>query len=458
LKTFRYHLVGIGGIGMSAIARVLLDRGFAVSGSDLRHSKLTEQLSALGAKIFIGHDEANLNGADAVVFSSAVKSDNPEVAAAVRNGLQVLSRGEMLGKLMQGTFGIAVAGTHGKTTTTGMVATVLSECGLDPTVLLGGEVASIGGNAKIGKSNYFVTEACEAYGSFLHLHPNIAVVTNIDEDHLDFYKSIAEVKRGFLGFLDNVAENGCAVVCTDCPNVRSIISNIRCKTVTYGLHSDADLTAVEIQKRGWSSSYRLVLRGKPESWVVLNVPGMQNIQNSLAAVAVGIELGLPVESVCSALAAFGGVSRRFEKLYQARGIILVDDYAHHPTEISATLDTCREWFAPSRLITVFQPHLYSRTQQLVERFVESFKSPDWVIVTDIYPARENPIPGITGEWLAEKIREAREPRTTSFVSPKERIVDVLKSELVSGDMVVFMGAGDIRSVGAELAGLLASKD
>ena len=458
MKTFRYHLVGIGGIGMSAIARVLLDRGFAVSGSDLRHSKLTEQLSALGAKIFIGHDEANLNGADAVVFSSAVKSDNPEVAAAVRNGLQVLSRGEMLGKLMQGTFGIAVAGTHGKTTTTGMVATVLSECGLDPTVLLGGEVASIGGNAKIGKSNYFVTEACEAYGSFLHLHPNIAVVTNIDEDHLDFYKSIAEVKRGFLGFLDNVAENGCAVVCTDCSNVRSIISNIRCKTVTYGLHSDADLTAVEIQKRGWSSSYRLVLRGKPESWVVLNVPGMQNIQNSLAAVAVGIELGLPVESVCSALAAFGGVSRRFEKLYQARGIILVDDYAHHPTEISATLDTCREWFAPSRLITVFQPHLYSRTQQLVERFVECFKSPDWVIVTDIYPARENPIPGITGEWLAEKIREAREPRTTSFVSPKERIVDVLKSELVSGDMVVFMGAGDIRSVGAELAGLLASKD
>jgi UDP-N-acetylmuramate--alanine ligase len=451
----RYHFVGIGGLGMSAIARILLGKGCQVSGSDVRPSDITRQLETLGARVAIGHSQDNLNGATTVVFSSAVGDTNPEVQAARRCGLEVMSRGEMLGRLMQSAQSIAVSGTHGKTTTAAMVATVLDRCGLDPTVLLGGP--GLGGNARLGKGKYLVAEACEAFGSFFYLKPDIAVITNIDADHLDFYGNLEGVREGFARFLRQVKETGCAVLCLDSEDVAAIRHKARCRVVTYGINTDADITAAGIEPAGNGTSYRVVSAGRPGVRVSLSVPGAQNVANSLAAIAVGRELNIPEERIADALATFRGVGRRFELLGEACGVKVIDDYAHHPAEIAATLRAARKWRSPGRLMAVFQPHLYSRTGQLLDSFATCFADADEVYITDIYGAREQPINGVTGQLLAEKVAANRPGVLTEFVSPKERIIEILLSRVREDDMVVFLGAGDIREVGEDMARRLACR-
>ncbi|MGQ9524257.1 MAG: UDP-N-acetylmuramate--L-alanine ligase [Armatimonadota bacterium] len=449
-----YHLIGIGGSGMSAIAHVLLEKGCRVSGSDLTRTRVTEALSAKGATVFIGHSKHNLNGAQAVVVSAAVKADNPELQAAKECGLPILSRAEMLGLLMEGTYGIAVAGTHGKTTTSAMIATVLLHCGLQPTFLLGGEALNLGGNAGLGRGPYLVAEACEAYGSFLHLRPKIAVVTNIDADHLDYYGDIDGVRAGFAQFLSQVDPDGWAVICTDCPNARSLVSKLRCRCLTYGLAGDADIAAADIAHGEWGLTYRLVQAGKAGPKVHLRVPGYQNVANSLAALAVAHAIGVKMDDAAAALAEFTGVARRFEIIGEAGGVRIIDDYAHHPAEIAATLKTAREWLSPRRLFAVFQPHLYSRTLQLMDEFAMCFAEADVLVVTDIYKAREEPIPGATGQELVRKAQMLREGRETQFVAPKESIPEYLVPRLRAGDVVMLLGAGDIYEIGGELLRLL----
>ena len=449
-----YHLIGIGGSGMSAIAQVLLERGCRVSGSDVRRTQVTERLKTKGARVFIGHGEHHLNGAQTVVVSAAVKEDNPEVQAALRSGIRVLSRGEMLGLLMEGTYGIAVAGTNGKTTTSAMVATVLDRCGLDPTFLLGGDGLNLGGNARLGGGPYLVAEACEAYGSFLHLRPAVAVVTNIDDDHLDHYGSIEGVRAGFSQFLSQVQADGWTVACLDCPNVRLVIPGLRCNTVTYGLTGDADFTAVDIRREEWGATYTLVHRGCPGPRVRVRVPGYQNVANSLAALAVAWIVGVRMDDAAAAMGEFLGVARRFELLGEAGGVRVVDDYGHHPKAIVWTLKTAREWLSPARLFVVFQPHLYSRTLQLMDDFAKCLADADVLVVTDVYKAREEPIPGATGQELVRTARVRRPGKVTEFVSPKESIPEFLLPQLHAGDVVLLLGAGDIYEIGGKLLDLL----
>lgn len=450
----RYHFVGVGGISMSGIARLLVGRGYQVSGSDVRATHITRQLEKLGVRVCIGHDASNVNGATSLVVSAAVPPDNPEVLEARRKGLPVIARAEMLGRLMSERRSIAVAGTHGKTTTTAMVATVLCGCGLDPTVLLGGEVQGLGGNVRSGDGPYMVAEACEAYGAFLHLRPDIAVVTNIDADHLDYYGTLDGVRAGFARFLSQVSKSGCAVLCADDPNVREVASAARCRVVTYGFGPQADLRAEGIEPNGHSTRYTAVGPNGRHVEVRLSVPGRQNVLNSLAALAVGREVGLADTEVANALAEFRGVGRRFELLGQADGVSVVDDYAHHPAEIVATLSTAREWFRPERLVAVFQPHLYSRTVQLMDAFAASFRDVDVAYITEIYAARERPLPGVSASELARRAAQLRPGRVTEFVACKERIPDLVLPSLRGGDMVITLGAGNIREVGEALAGKL----
>lgn len=451
-----YHLIGIGGSGMSAIAHVLLEKGCRVTGSDVTSTHVTERLKAKGATVFIGHKERNLDGAETVVVSAAVKPDNPEVQAAIREGVRVLSRGEMLGMLMDEAYGIAVAGTHGKTTTSAMIATVLEHCGLDPTVLLGGDSLNLGGNARLGHGPYLVAEACEAYGSFLHLRPKVAVVTNVDVDHLDYYGDADGVRAGFSQFLSRVDPDGWAVVCADCPTARSLLSDLRCRSVTYGLSAEADFTARDVTKDGWGTTYTLVHQGCAGPRVTLRVPGYQNVANSLAAVAAASVVGVSLDDAAAGMAAFAGVERRFELLGEASGVQVVDDYAHHPREIAVTLSTAREWLSPARLFAVFQPHLYSRTLQLMDDFARCFADADVLVVTDVYKAREEPIPGATGLELVQRARTCRPGKVTEYVAPKEDIPQFLLAQLGAGDVVMLLGAGDIYEIGDRLLDLLQS--
>ncbi|MBI4268823.1 MAG: UDP-N-acetylmuramate--L-alanine ligase, partial [Candidatus Rokubacteria bacterium] len=390
------HFVGIGGSGMSGIAEILLNLGYRVTGSDQRRSEVVERLATLGAKIFIGHAAAHVEGAHVVVYSSAVSRDNIEVQVARQQQIPTIPRAEMLAELMRLKYGIAVAGTHGKTTTTSMVGAVLAEGRYDPTIVVGGRVTSLGSNARLGQGDYLVAEADESDGSFLKLAPTIAVVTTIDAEHLDHYGSLDAIREAFVAFVNKVPFYGAAVLCLDQPNIQMLLPRIEKRSITYGLESGADLVARRLHLAGMTSRFEVSHRGSPLGECTLRVPGRHNVQNALAAVGVGLDLEIPFATIQRALAGFAGVQRRFQVRGSARGVTVVDDYGHHPAEIRATLAAAKAGF-DCRLVTVFQPHRYTRTQHLHQEFLTAFNQADALVVLDIYPAGEAPIPGVTAE-------------------------------------------------------------
>ncbi|NLJ34397.1 MAG: UDP-N-acetylmuramate--L-alanine ligase [Firmicutes bacterium] len=443
------HFVGIGGAGMSAIAKVLLELGYTISGSDLKPSNTTERLKDMGAAIHIGHRRENLNCPDLLVVSSAIPEDNVEVVAATGLGIPVLQRGEMLAQLMNMKEGIAVAGSHGKTTTTSMISLLLEKNGLDPTVLIGGELNDIGGNAKLGSGDYLVAEADESDGSFLRLNPKIAVVTNIENEHLDYYGSEEKIVDAFATFLAAVKDDGFAVLCADGHYMNNIIAATKAPTITYAVRKqDADLWARDITFSRMGSKCNIYGRNGKLGKLLLNVPGEYNIANSLAAVAIGLELGLPFSQIAGALETFGGVHRRFELVGEVNGVSIVDDYGHHPTEIAATLQAAKEGNF-NRIIAVFQPHRYTRTKYLYKEFGKAFAAADEVIVTDIYPAGEKPIPGITGALIAQSIGEEDHKKVT-FMKNLASVPLYLKERVREGDLVLTLGAGDVWKMGKVL--------
>ena len=448
----KIHFIGIGGIGMSGIAEVLLNMGYAVSGSDLSDSDTVKRLKGLGAAISKGHKSANVSEVDCVVYSSAVRDDNPEVIEAELRQIPVIPRAEMLAELMRMKFGVVVAGTHGKTTTTSLIAAVLAEGGIDPTIVNGGRLNSIGTNARLGTGDYIVAEADESDGSFLKLSPTIAVVTNIDREHMDHYADMEDVKWAFLDFINKVPFYGCAVICLDHPVLQGMMPDISRRVLSYGLTAQADISADNISQKDGKSHFDLSVRGEKLGRVTLNLPGLYNIYNSLASVAVAIELDMGFDSIRAALEGFKGVHRRFEVKGEARGIMVVDDYGHHPVEIKAVLKAAKDGWK-RRSVVVFQPHRYSRTADMVEEFGTAFNDADKVIITDIYGASEDPIEGISGELVHRKIREHGHKDVT-YIEDIKDIPGRLREVLLSGDMVITLGAGNIWRSGEELLTLL----
>ena len=449
----RVHFTGIGGIGMSGIAEVLLNLGYEISGSDLRLSATTARLAQLGAAIFEGHAAANVSGAKALVVSSAVDEQNPEVREARRLQIPVIPRGEMLAELMRLKYGIAVAGSHGKTSTTSIIATVLNGAGLDPTVVVGGRVGAMGGaNARLGRSDFLVVESDESDRSFLKLAPILAVVTNIDREHLDCYSSIEDIRDSFIQFINKVPFYGVAVLCLDDGNIQNILPEVKRRTLTYGASSQADLVISSSQSAPFSSQWRLRLRGQDLGLFQLNVPGRHNVLNATAAVAVALELDVGLDAIRSGLAAFSGVERRFQLRGREREVTVVDDYGHHPTEILATLSTARQC-GFRRVLVLFQPHRYTRTQHLMEEFAGAFHQADRLYLMDIYAASEAPIPGVTADVLAEKIRRHGH-RAVEKVGSLESGVEALLRDAEPGDLVLTLGAGSVWQAGDKiLAGL-----
>jgi UDP-N-acetylmuramate--alanine ligase len=446
-KIKRIHFVGIGGIGMSGIAEVLLNLGYTISGSDLSQSDLTQRLASLGARIYTGHHASNLGDTDVVVTSTAVKTDNPEVLEAHRRNIPVIPRAEMLAELLKMKFSIAVSGSHGKTTTTSMVATVLASGGLDPTMVIGGKLASIGSNAKLGDGEVIVAEADESDGSFLKLSPSLAVITNIDLEHLDHYRDIEDIKDAFLQFANIVPFYGSTIICLDDENAKAILPNIKRKTVTYGLHPPADYRASEISFSGHSSSFTVHYKEGALGTVTLHVPGLFNVYNSLAAIAVARELDMDFPAIKEGLKIFTGVQRRLEVKGKVNGITIVDDYGHHPTEISETLKAAKQVWK-EKIIVVFQPHRYTRTKALFNEFLTAFPNADELIVTDIYAASEAPINGINAESLCEGIR-GRGHNNVIYMHTFDDIVDHLLSIAKPTDVIITQGAGNVWKIGEE---------
>jgi UDP-N-acetylmuramate--alanine ligase len=443
------HFVGIGGSGMSGIAEILLNLGYRVTGSDQKRNDAVERLAELGAKIFIGHAATNVEGAHVVVYSSAVSRENVEVQAARQQQIPAIPRAEMLAELMRLKYGIAVAGTHGKTTTTSMVGAVLAEGHYDPTIVVGGRVTSLGSNARLGQGEFLVAEADESDGSFLKLAPTIAVVTTIDAEHLDHYGNLDAIRDAFVAFVNRVPFYGSAVLCLDEPNIQRLIPRIEKRIVTYGLESGADLVARRVRLTGMTSRFevfhRLTLLGE----LTLQIPGRHNVLNALAAVGVGLDLEIPFAAIQKALAGFSGVQRRFQILGQAGGVTVVDDYGHHPAEIRATLAAAKAGFE-SRVVTVFQPHRYTRTLHLREEFLTAFNLADVLIVLDIYAAGEAAIPGVTAEDLADGIRAYGHRDVTYLGSDRTRVVEHLSEIVRRGDLVITLGAGDVSQLGPAL--------
>jgi UDP-N-acetylmuramate--alanine ligase len=449
------HFVGIGGIGMSGIAEVLLNMSFRVSGSDLRRSDVTARLESLGAKIYEGHAAEHVSGAHVVVRSTAVRGDNPEVLEARRRSIPVIPRAEMLGELMRlKPHTVAVAGSHGKTTTTSMVATVLAHAGLDPTVVVGGVVGAMGSNARLGKSDLMVVEADESDRSFLMLSPTFAVVTNIDREHMDSYADMDDVRKSFADFVNKVPFYGASVLCLDDPHVQAVIPEVVRRRITYGLSAQADIAAREVRyDKQFGSVYQARLMGEPVGEVSLRVPGLHNIYNSLAAIAIGLELEVPFETITKALGEFAGVNRRFQFKGEAAGVIVVDDYGHHPTEIRATLVAAKLGSAGRRMVVLFQPHRYSRTQDLMDEFARSFNNADVLMVADIYAASEQPIEGVSGEALVEAVRRFGH-KDARYVGSVEEATRALLEEVHENDMVITLGAGNVYRAGEQLVELL----
>jgi UDP-N-acetylmuramate--alanine ligase len=452
----RIHLVGIGGSGMSGIAEVLLSSGYAVSGSDLKHSVVTERLRRLGAAIQEGHKAENVHGAHVVVTSSAVRPDNVEVVEAHRLKIPVIPRAEMLAELMRLKYGIAVAGAHGKTTTTSMVAAVLAAAGLDPTFVVGGRVNHAGTNARLGQGEYMVVEADESDRSFLLLAPVIAVVTTIDREHLDQYRSLEDIQEAFLQFVNRVPFYGSVILCLDEPEVQAILPEVKRPVITYGTSSQADLLITSVSLKGLSSDFRLVYHGEDLGLFHLpSPPGIHNVRNAAAAAAVGLALNVPAELIRAGLEKFAGVGRRFEIRGTFGGVTLIDDYGHHPAEIRATLDAARGCDY-KRLLVLFQPHRYTRTQHLWEEFCRAFNQADVLVVTEIYAAGESPIEGISGERLAGAISAAGH-KNIVFTSTMQAGMEYMLREARPGDAVLTIGAGSINRVLDQLAMLLGSK-
>jgi UDP-N-acetylmuramate--alanine ligase len=448
----RIHFVGIGGIGMSGIAEVLLNLGYAVSGSDLKETEITRRLAGLGGRICRGHASSNLGDADVVVVSSAVRRDNPEVAAARARKVPVIPRAEMLAELMRLKHGVAIAGSHGKTTTTSMAAHLLAHAGLDPTAVVGGKVNGFGSNAKLGKGDYMVVEADESDGSFLSLTPTLAVVTNVDPEHLDYWKTEEALRKGFVDFLNRVPFYGLCILCIDHPVVRSLLEEVERRVVTYGESQQADYRAERIEVAGPAVSFEAVRRGVPLGRFRVGMVGRHNALNALATVALGDELGIPEETTREALASFKGVQRRFTVRGEAGGVTVVDDYGHHPAEVKATLRGAREAFG-RRVVCLFQPHRYTRTRDLMGEFATAFDDADVLLLTEIYAASEDPIPGATGQALAEAVR-AGGHRDVTFVPERARLAEAARARVRPGDLVLTLGAGDVTGVGPELLALL----
>lgn len=447
----RYHFVGIGGYGMSGLAQILLQRGEAVSGSDVNPSERTARLEALGARVFHTHEKANVQGADVVVYSTDVPWDNPELRAARDLGLAVRHRSEILAAIMNQGRGVAVTGTHGKTTVTSMTALVLERGGLDPTAVIGADVPFYGSNAKLGRGEYIVAEADESDGSFLRYRPTLAIITNVEPEHLDHYGGDFErLLAAMAQFLAQVVPGGAAVLCSDDARLRRIGAGLSRPVLWYGLGPEAEVGARDVVTSRTENVYTAVFRGRELGRVTLRVPGIHNVVNSLAAVAAGLHLGVAFETIGAALGEFRGAKRRFQVIGQHEGITVVDDYAHHPTEIQATLQAARER-TPNRVIAVFQPQRYTRTQLLLREFGESFGQADEIVLTDIYsPPGEKPIPGVSAQALAELIRQ-RERREVSCLSRPEDIVEYVLRLARPGDTILTMGAGDIWKVAKTVA-------
>jgi len=449
-KNKHIHFVGIGGIGMSGIAELLLNLGYAVSGSDLRESDITRRLAGLGGQIHIGHRGEWIKGADVVVTSTAVKGDNPEVLAASQGQIPIIRRAEMLAELMRlKRFGIAVAGSHGKTTTTSMVGWVLAQAGLDPTVVIGGQVNSLGTNAKLGQGEFLVAEADESDGSFLHLSPVVEVVTNIDLEHLDFYRDIDQIKEVFLEFINKIPFYGAAVICLDDPDVADLLPRIKKRLITYGMSAQAQIRAREIVTDGLSTRFEVYHGGEHLGRIVLPLAGIHNVYNTLAAVGVGLELDVPFQVIADAMATFSGVQRRLQIKGEIEGITVVDDYGHHPTEIRATLSAMRAAWPKRRLVVLFQPHRYSRTHGLLREFSTAFYEADLLYVTEIYPAGEAPIEGVSAAALVDSIQAHGHKQ--AFLAPElQEIAPLVLPLLETGDVVLSLGAGNIWRAGEQI--------
>jgi UDP-N-acetylmuramate--alanine ligase len=452
----RIHLVGIGGIGMSGIAEVLLTLGYSVSGSDVKTTPITDRLRNLGAEIFEGHKGDHVHGAHVVVVSSAIRRDNPEIAEAVRHKIPVIPRAEMLAELMRLKYGIAIGGAHGKTTTTSMTASVLAAAGLDPTFVVGGRVNHIGATARLGRGEYMVVEADESDRTFLLLAPVVAVVTTIDREHLDTYKSLAEIQEIFTQFVNRVPFYGAAVLCLDEANVQAILPNVHRPVITYGTSSQADLVISEIELQGFGSTFRLTYRGDDLGKFHLNgPPGIHNVRNAGAAAAVALYLNVPADLIRAGLEEFAGVGRRFEVKGVVNNVTLIDDYGHHPAEIRATLEAARGCNF-SRILVLFQPHRYTRTKHLWDDFCSAFNQADMVVLMDIYAASEPPIPGITGQALADAIRAAGHKNVVFHSSMQQGIEELLRAAR-PGDAILTIGAGNVSRAPSELAVLLGSR-
>jgi UDP-N-acetylmuramate--alanine ligase len=461
-KIQRIHFVGIGGIGMSGIAEVLLTLGYGVSGSDLRHSVATERLAKLGAQIFVGHAETNVHGAEVVVTSSAISRENPEVTEARRLHLPVIQRAEMLAELMRLKYGIAIAGMHGKTTTTSMVAAVLAAGELDPTVVVGGRVDSLGSNARLGTSQYLVAEADESDRSFLKLSPILAVVTNIDREHMDCYKDMDDVRATFVEFMDRVPFYGTVVACTDNDALRDLLPRVERRVLSYGTREDADFRAVDVKSEhapeGMHNSFGVHFKGEDLGRFDLFVPGAHNILNAMAAIAVGMGLEIPVDLIRKGIAQFRGVDRRFQLRGIAAGVRVVDDYGHHPTEILATLAAARQWLgAKGKIHVIFQPHRYTRTYLLMNEFVNAFPDADRLLVLDIYAASEQPIAGVSGLALAQKIH-CRNGHPAEFAASFDAAIDAVVEQASDGDVVLTLGAGSISQLGPRILESLRARE
>ncbi|HEX8175995.1 MAG TPA: UDP-N-acetylmuramate--L-alanine ligase [Pyrinomonadaceae bacterium] len=453
------HFVGIGGIGMSGIAEVLVNLGFRVSGSDLKGSDVTRRLESLGVEFSEGHRAENVGDAHVVVRSTAVRDDNPEIVEARRLPIPVIPRAEMLAELMRlKPYSVAVAGSHGKTTTTSMVATVLGHAELDPTIVVGGVVGAFGSNARLGKSDLMVVEADESDRSFLMLTPSIAVVTNIDREHMDYYTDMGDMRECFTNFVNKVPFYGAAVLCLDDPQVQAVIPHVKRRRITYGLSAQADVSAHNIKfDQVFGSTFSVWRGSEVVGEVTLRVPGLHNIYNSLGAIAVGFELDVPFQRIAEALASFTNADRRFQFKGEEQGVIVVDDYGHHPTEIKATLAAAKIGSAGRRIVVLFQPHRFSRTRDQMEEFARSFNNADALFVADIYAASEDPIDGITSQALTEAVKQFGH-KNANYVGPLDASAQILRERVRGGDLVITLGAGPVYRVGEELLALLRGRE
>lgn len=450
-----YHLIGIGGIGMSGIAKLLLQRGIQVSGSDLKETRLIEELRNLGAKIFIGHNPNNIKGADLIIYSSAIKQDNPEIQEAKRSGLPLIKRAQALAELMQDKIVITITGSHGKTTTTSLISYLLLEAGLFPTVAIGGILKNINNNVSLGKGDFFVAEADESDGSFLYYQPKYSVITNIDYEHLDYYKEFGNLVLSFKEFINKTLDNGCVFANADDPNLKGILKDYKKRYILFGLSPTADIYPKDIRIEGLCSEFDCFFKNRFIERFSLALGGIHNISNALAVIALGLELGINLTIIKKILKDYKGSQRRIEIKFNEKDLLIIDDYAHHPTEIKATLSTLRN-LSPKRLIAIFQPHRYTRTNLLAEEFAKSFDLVDYLIITDIYPAGEEPIKGVTAMLIYDKIKARLKDKPIYFLE-KEKIIEHILKIIRPYDLVVTLGAGDIGKICDELVEALKRK-